>query len=69
MKTVAREDDDRLQVREVQNRPPDFAELYDQNFDRIYAFLVRRVRSQDQAQDLTAEVAPGSESPLSPFAG
>lgn len=56
MKTVEREDDDRLQVSAEQNEPLGFAELYDQNFDRIYAFIARRVGSRDHAQDLTAEV-------------
>ena len=40
----------------AQTKPLDFAELYERNFDRIYAFIARRVGSRDQAQDLTAEV-------------
>jgi len=56
VKTVEREGDNRLQVRAGENEPLAFAELYEQNFDRIYAFIVRRVGSQDHAQDLTAEV-------------
>lgn len=55
MKTVEREDDDRLQVEAAKNEPVRFAELYEQNFHRVYAFVARRV-SRDQAQDLTAEV-------------
>ena len=56
MKTVEREDDDRVRINIAQTKPLDFAELYERNFDRIYAFIARRVGSRDQAQDLTAEV-------------
>lgn len=33
-----------------------FADLYEANFERVYAYVVRRVRDRDEAQDLTAEV-------------
>jgi RNA polymerase sigma-70 factor (ECF subfamily) len=33
-----------------------FAELYENNFDRVYAYVARRVRDRDEAQDLTADV-------------
>lgn len=33
-----------------------FAELYENNFERVYAYIVRRVRDRDDAQDLTADV-------------
>jgi RNA polymerase sigma-70 factor (ECF subfamily) len=56
VKTVEREDDDRLQIKAAQNEPVRFADLYEQNFHRVYAFIARRVESRDQAQDLTAEV-------------
>lgn len=56
MKTVEREDNDRLQIEAAQSEPIRFAALYEQNFDRIYAFIARRVGSRDHAQDLTAEV-------------
>ena len=56
MKTVERENDDRLQIKAAQNEPVRFAELYEQNFHRVYAFIARRVGSRDHAQDLTAEV-------------
>jgi RNA polymerase sigma-70 factor (ECF subfamily) len=56
VKTVEREDDDRVRINIAQTKPLDFAELYERNFDRIYAFIARRVGSRDQAQDLTAEV-------------
>jgi len=33
-----------------------FAELYEHNFERVYAYIARRVRDRDAAQDLTADV-------------
>ncbi|MGA7870205.1 MAG: sigma-70 family RNA polymerase sigma factor [Candidatus Binatus sp.] len=33
-----------------------FADLYEANFERVYAFVARRVRDRDEAQDLTADV-------------
>jgi RNA polymerase sigma-70 factor (ECF subfamily) len=33
-----------------------FAELYENNFERVYAFIARRVRNRAEAEDLTAEV-------------
>jgi RNA polymerase sigma-70 factor (ECF subfamily) len=54
VKTVERQDDNRLQIEAEQTIC--FAELYEQNFNRVYAFIARRVGSRDHAQDLTAEV-------------
>jgi len=53
---LERESDDRSLIEAAQNEPARFAALYDQNFDRVYAFFARRVSSRDEAQDLTAEV-------------
>jgi RNA polymerase sigma-70 factor, ECF subfamily len=33
-----------------------FADLYEANFERVYAYIARRVRDRDEAQDLTADV-------------
>ena len=33
-----------------------FAELYEQNFERVYAFVVRRVRDRAEAEDVVSEV-------------
>jgi RNA polymerase sigma-70 factor (ECF subfamily) len=33
-----------------------FAELYEANFERVYAYVVRRVRDRDEAQDITSDV-------------
>lgn len=54
--TLERLPNDRPLIEAAQNEPARFAELYDQNFDRIYAFFARRVSGREEAQDLTAEV-------------
>ncbi len=56
MKALEREPDDRLLIEAAQRHPAQFAELYEQNFGRVYAFFARRVSTREQAQDLTAEV-------------
>lgn len=56
MKALEREPDERLLIEAAQSEPARFADLYDRNFDRIYAFLARRVTTREEAQDLTAEV-------------
>jgi RNA polymerase sigma-70 factor, ECF subfamily len=47
---------ERLLIEAAQKDPGHFAELYDANFERIYAFIVRRVQDRHEAEDLTAEV-------------
>ena len=47
---------ERSLIAAAQTEPAHFAELYEQNFDRVYAFLARRVGTREEAQDLTAEV-------------
>jgi RNA polymerase sigma-70 factor, ECF subfamily len=48
--------DERLLVEAAQQDPSRFAELYEKNFHRVYAFVARRVRDRDEAEDVTAEV-------------
>jgi RNA polymerase sigma-70 factor (ECF subfamily) len=48
--------DERLLIEAAQKDPSRFGELYEENFDRVYAFVVRRVRNRQEAQDLTSEV-------------
>ena len=33
-----------------------FADLYEANFERVYAYVIRRVRDRDEAQDVTSDV-------------
>ena len=50
------ETDERLLIEAAQRDPLRFAELYESNFERVYAFVVYRVRDREEAQDLTAEI-------------
>ena len=52
----ATESDERLLIEAAQNDPSRFAELYEQNFHRVYAYVARRVRDRVEIQDLTAQV-------------
>jgi RNA polymerase sigma-70 factor (ECF subfamily) len=48
--------DERLLVEAAQSDPAKFDALYELHFERIYYFLVRRVRDRSTAEDLTSEV-------------
>ena len=48
--------DERLLIEAAQHDPSRFAELYESNFNRVYAFVVRRVGNREEAEDVTAEV-------------
>jgi len=48
--------DERLQVKAAQQDTARFAELYENNFERVYAYIARRVGNREEAQDLTADV-------------
>ena len=50
------ESDERLLIKAAQGDPSRFAELYEQNFHRVYAYVARRVRDRAEIQDLTAQV-------------
>jgi RNA polymerase sigma-70 factor, ECF subfamily len=51
-----REAEERLLVEAAQKDPRRFGELYEQNFERVYAFVIRRVQNRAIAEDLTADV-------------
>jgi RNA polymerase sigma-70 factor (ECF subfamily) len=48
--------DDRLLVEAAKKDPSRFADLYELNFSRVYAYIARRVGDRDAAQDLTSDV-------------
>jgi len=52
----AQADAERLLIEEAQKDPARFAELYENNFSRVYAYIARRVRDRNDAEDLTSEV-------------
>jgi RNA polymerase sigma-70 factor (ECF subfamily) len=47
---------DRLMIERAQRDPRRFGELYEAHFDRVYAFIARRVPRRPDVQDLTADV-------------
>ena len=58
---------ERLLIEAAQKDPVRFAELYETNFERVYAFIVRRVQNRHEAEDLTAEVFHHALANLSRF--
>jgi len=56
LKAPLKEADEKLLVDAAQKDPRRFADLYEANFERVYAFVARRVRSRADTEDLTAEV-------------
>jgi RNA polymerase sigma-70 factor (ECF subfamily) len=60
-------DQEKLLIEAAQKDPRRFAELYEANFERVYAFIVRRVHDRTQAEDLTSEVFHHALANLSRF--
>ena len=56
MKTTEHEADEQRLVEAAQRDPRRFADLYEANFDRVYAFVARRVPRREETEDVTAEV-------------
>ena len=50
------QNEERLQVEAARQDPARFAELYESNFERVYAYVAHRVRNREEAQDATADV-------------
>jgi RNA polymerase sigma-70 factor (ECF subfamily) len=66
--------DERLLVEAAQLDPSRFADLYDRHFERVFAFIISRVRNRDAAEEVTASVfhqalahLPSFESRGAPF--
>ena len=64
---MARMDDERLLVEAAQKDPRRFGELYERNFERVYAFIARRVGDRQEAEDVTAEVFQHALANISKF--
>jgi len=47
---------DRERIEAAQRDPARFGDLYEENFHRVYAYVVRRVGDRHLAEDLTADV-------------
>jgi RNA polymerase sigma-70 factor, ECF subfamily len=59
--------DDRLLIEAAQKDPRRFGDLYELNFERVYAFIVSRIHDRDAAQDLTSDVFHKALSSISRF--
>lgn len=53
---MSEEHDDRLLVEAAQRDRSRFADLYEQNFYRVWVYVVRRVGNRQKAEDLTADI-------------
>jgi RNA polymerase sigma-70 factor (ECF subfamily) len=60
-------EEERLLIEAAQRDPGRFAELYERNFERVYAYVARRVRRRAEAEDVTAEVFQQALANLSRF--
>ncbi len=56
MKALKKEADERLLIEAAQRDPACFADLYEINFERVYAYVMRKVGNRAESEDLTAEV-------------
>src|SRR5580692_9279713 len=56
LKALKKEADERLLIEAAQRDPACFAELYEINFERVYAYVMRKVGNQAESEDLTSEV-------------
>jgi RNA polymerase sigma-70 factor (ECF subfamily) len=50
------EPDEQVLIEAARSDPSRFGELYERNFERVYAYVARRVRDRAETQDLTAHV-------------
>ncbi len=50
------EKDERLLVEAARRDPSRFAELYEEHFERVYAYVMHRVGNRQEAEDITSQV-------------
>jgi RNA polymerase sigma-70 factor (ECF subfamily) len=48
--------DEQVMIEAARKDPARFAALYEENFERVYAFVARRVRDRAEAEDVVADV-------------
>jgi len=65
--TITDEHDERALIEAAQADPARFGELYDRNFHRIYAYVIRRTGSRTEAEDITSQVFERALSNLARF--
>lgn len=56
LKAPGTQAEERLLVEAAQRDPAKFAELYEVNFERVYAYIACRVRNREETEDLTSDV-------------
>ena len=61
LKALQKETDERLEaerslIAAARSDPSRFAELYENYFERVYAYVLRRVASRQEAEDVTSDV-------------
>ena len=56
MVAIADDHDERALIEAAQADPARFIELYERHFHRVYAYVIRRTGSRDDAEDVTSEV-------------
>jgi len=56
LQPLSHESDERILVEAAQRDPSRFAELYERNFHRVYAYVSRRLTDRSAVEDVTAEV-------------
>jgi RNA polymerase sigma-70 factor (ECF subfamily) len=56
LKALKKEADERLLIEAAQQDPARFADLYELHFERVYAYIVKRVQDRAETEDLTADV-------------
>src|SRR6185436_21045958 len=59
--------DERLLVQAAQADPARFVDLYKRHFHRVYAYVIRRTRSREEAEDVTSIVFERALSHLTKF--
>jgi DNA-directed RNA polymerase specialized sigma24 family protein len=59
--SVRPEEQERFLVEAAKKDPARFTELYELNFERVYAFIMRRVGDRDAAEDLDPGAEPNLE--------
>ena len=60
-------EDEQRRIEAAKADPSRFGELYDEHFERVYAYVLRRVGDRSDAQDITADVFQNALANLSRF--
>lgn len=60
-------EDEQRRIEAAKADPSRFAELYDEHFERVYAYVLRRVGDRSDAQDITGDVFQSALANLSRF--